>query len=323
MSYNRPWKSYEEQLGILKTRGMVVSDEAKATNYLERLGYYRLSGYWYPFREIKFTTEASGKISYQRQNNFIVQTQFQDAVHLYVYDKKLRLLVMDALERIEVAIRTDIAHLLGERDTFAYQNPALFQTRFVEARDEFTKSQHQQWLSKFESSLARSKEEFVKHYRQKHGLPLPIWVAVETWDFGMFSILYTGMQYKDQQSIALKYGISEPKVFASWLRSLNYIRNICAHHSRLWNRNVVDQPKLSKIGEVLELDYFRGKEDLIARPFFIFCIMQYLLNRICPNSHWNERFKQLVTEFPEIGAGGVSARDMGLIEEWKNWALWS
>jgi len=129
-------------------------------------------------------------------------------------------------------------------------------------------------------------------------------------------------QYKDQQAIAFKFGISEPIVFASWLRSLNYIRNICAHHSRLWNRNVVDQPKLSKAGEVLDLDYFRGKQDLIARPFLIFCIMQYLLNRICPNSHWNERFKQLVNEFPEIGAGGICAENMGLIEDWESWAMW-
>jgi len=322
MSYNRPWKSFEEQLALLKSRGMGVSDETKATDYLERIGYYRLSGYWYPFREITYSTDTPGKISYKRQNNFIAQTKFQDAVHLYVYDKKLRLLATDALERIEVAIRTDIAHLLGERDTFAYQNPALFNRRFVEVKSGFSESKHQQWLSKFETSLARSKEEFVKHYRQKYGLPLPIWVAVETWDFGMFSILYSGMQYKDQQAIAFKFGISEPIVFASWLRSLNYIRNICAHHSRLWNRNVVDQPKLSKAGEVLDLDYFRGKQDLIARPFLIFCIMQYLLNRICPNSHWNERFKQLVNEFPEIGAGGICAENMGLIEDWESWAMW-
>jgi len=321
MAYNRPWKSYEEQLTILKSRGMTVSDEAKAINYLERLGYYRLSGYWYPFREIQYTT-ASGKLSYQRLDNFVARTQFQDAVHLYVYDKRLRLLAMDALERIEVAVRSDIAYLLGKRDAFAYQNPEMFQTRFTEVGSGFTASRHQQWLSKFEASLSRSKEEFVKHYRSKYGLPLPIWVAVETWDFGMFSILYSGMQYKDQKTIALKYSISEPKVFASWLRSLNYIRNICAHHSRLWNRNMADQPKLPKYGEVLELDAFRGKQDLIARPFLIFCIMQYLLNRICPNSHWNERFKESVQAFPEMSTGGVNANNMGLIDGWEKWTLW-
>lgn len=113
MPYDRPWKSYEEQLEVLKCRGLGVSDEEKALSYLGRLGYYRLSGYWYPFREITYTSESSGKISYKRQDNFIDQAQFQDAVHLYVYDKKLRLLAMDALERIEVAIRTDIAHPVG------------------------------------------------------------------------------------------------------------------------------------------------------------------------------------------------------------------
>jgi len=301
---------------------MVVSDETKAVNYLERLGYYRLSGYWFPFREIRKTMDASGKEVSQRLDNFVESTQFQDAVHLYVYDKKLRLLALDALERIEVAIRTDITHLLGERDTFAYQNAGLFNTRFVTVSAGKVKSEHQKWLEKFTASVNRSKEEFVKHYRFTHGLPLPIWVAVETWDFGMFSTLYSGMKYNDQKAISLKYGISEPHVFASWLRSLNYVRNICAHHSRLWNRNVVDQPKFAIAAEGMGLEYFRDKPELIARPFLIFCIMQFLLQQICPNSHWKERFKELIAEFPEIGAGGINATNMGLAPRWQSWDLW-
>jgi len=323
MPYDRPWKSYAEQLEVLKGRGLFCSDEAKALDYLERLGYYRLSGYWYPFREIKLEQDVStGKIKYQRLDNFVDHATFQDAVHLYVFDKKLRLLAMDALERIEVAIRCNIAYLLGERDAFAYRSPQLFDTPFVQANAGHTKSRHDEWLAKFEVSLDRSKEEFVKHYRGKYGLPLPIWVAIETWDFGLLSTLYSGMKYKDKELIAARFSISKPKVFESWLRSLNYLRNICAHHSRLWNRNVVDQPKLPDVGEVPALDEFRGKDDLIARPFLLFCMMRHLLDRICPNSHWHERFRQLAAEFPDVHAGGISVNDMGLIEGWRDWPMW-
>jgi len=323
MAYDRPWKSYPEQLEILKSRGLGCSDEAKVISYLQRLGYYRLSGYWYPFREIKLEQDVTTrKLKYKRLDNFVENAQFKDAVQLYVYDKKLRLLAMDALERIEVAVRCDIAYLLGERDTFAYRSPEQFDTRFSQVGDGHERSRHQEWLDKFEVSLDRSKEEFVKHYKEKYGLPLPIWVAIETWDFGLLSTLYAGMKYKDKEAVAAKFGISTPKVFESWLRSLNYLRNICAHHSRLWNRNVVDQPKLPDVGEVPGLEEFRGKHDLIARPFLLFCIMRHLLEKICPNSHWHVRFKQLASEFPTVGTGGISANDMGLIEGWRDWSMW-
>lgn len=322
MPYNRPWKSCAEQLEILKGRGLGCSDEAKAMDYLGRLGYYRLSAYWFPFREIKLEQDAAtGKLKYQRLDNFIEGAQFQDAVHLYVFDKKLRLLAMDALERIEVAIRVDIAHLLGERNTFAYKEPSELDTRFVTVSSGATESRHDVWMTKYGNELNRSKEEFVKHYRKIHGLPLPIWVAIEIWDFGLLSTLYAGMKYKDKQTIAAKYGIGDPMVFESWLRSLNYLRNICAHHSRLWNRNVVDQPKLPSTGYVPELDGFQGKADLIARPFLLFCIMRYLLDVICPNSQWHLRFGRLVEEFPSV-AGNVSSNDMGLLEGWRDWSMW-
>lgn len=322
MPYKRPWKSHAEQLEVLKDRGLGCSDEAKALDYLGRLGYYRLSAYWFPFREIKLELDAaSGKLKYQRLDDFIEGAQFQDAVHLYVFDKKLRLLAMDALERIEVAVRVDIAHLLGERDTFAYESPSELDTRFGTPRGGATESMHDIWLTKYGNELKRSKEEFVKHYKETHGLPLPIWVAIEIWDFGLLSTLYAGMKYKDKQAIASKYGIGDPMVFESWLRSLNYLRNICAHHSRLWNRNVVDQPKLPSVGDVPELDCFQGKADLIARPFLLFCIMRYLLAVICPNSHWHLRFAQLVEQFPSV-AGNVSANDIGLIEGWRDWSMW-
>ncbi|MET4162916.1 abortive infection bacteriophage resistance protein [Marinobacterium sp. MBR-111] len=121
MVYSRPWKSFPEQLELLKSRGMVVTDEAAALDYLQRVGYYRLSAYWYPFRTFEVVQDSeTGKLSTKAKDEFHPDTQFVDAVHLYLFDKQLRLYLADALERIEISLRVDLSHLLGERSPFAH-----------------------------------------------------------------------------------------------------------------------------------------------------------------------------------------------------------
>ncbi len=123
-TYNKPYHTFEEQLELLKSRGLEVTNDQVALEYLHRLGYYRLSGYWYPSRKLlPLSTILSKPNRPQREDNFIPGSKFQDAVELYVFDKKLRLLILDAIERVEVAIRVDIAYLLGAKDPFAYTNP--------------------------------------------------------------------------------------------------------------------------------------------------------------------------------------------------------
>ena len=139
MIYPKPWSSYADQLDQLIERGMAVTDRARALDYLERIGYYRLSGYWFAFRErsepLCLLDEHGRKPKKVREERialdaFRVGTTFQNAVDLYVFDKQLRLLVMDALERIEVALRVDVSHTLGQLDRFAYLKPELFHDEF-------------------------------------------------------------------------------------------------------------------------------------------------------------------------------------------------
>ncbi|WP_416379083.1 Abi family protein [Altererythrobacter sp. H2] len=105
------WKSFADQLQILKDRGLTVGDDTRAIGYLEKIGYYCLSGYWYPFRAPK--AQPVGLVF--REDHFLPGSTFEDAVALYAFDRKLRLLALDALERIERAIRVDVA-LGGDRD---------------------------------------------------------------------------------------------------------------------------------------------------------------------------------------------------------------
>jgi len=311
----KQWKSYNEQLALLKDRGLIVDNETAALDYLERIGYYRLSGYWYSFRKLKPELDSADESNDRRLNEFQQGSHFKDAVDLYVFDKKLRLLALDALERIELAIRVDIAHLLGKQDTYAHENPDMFHGNFTKIKKNGEQPAHQDWLDKYHSLVQRARREpFVKHYMGKYE-KLPVWVAIEIWDFGLLSKMFVGLKHEHKQIIASKYGAKDGKAFAGWLRGLNFIRNVSAHHSRLWNINV-----LERSADIKDDEYWLQLNN--ARPYFYFCLMKRLLDVICPNSRWSSRFSALLAEFPVIGCGAVSRTDFGLIEGWKEWGLW-
>jgi abortive infection bacteriophage resistance protein len=328
MAYSKTWHSFDQQLDLLIERGMLVTDRAKALECLERIGYYRLSGYWFPFRErsgkcclLNWRGEKSkkGRVDTLVFDVFKPGARFQLAVDLYVFDKQLRLLVMDALERIEIALRVDLAYSLGNLDRFAYLKPALFHAEFSEKLDRDSGvSRHHDWIGKQAQLVSRSKEEFVRHNKEKYGLPLAIWVACEVWDFGAMSTLFSGMREAEQDVVAIKYGVKNGRIFASWLRSLNYLRNVCAHHSRLWNRNIVEQPKLPPASEVSWVADFEGNDHAKARCFQLIRMTRHLLGVINPNSSWPERMKaHLLHEFPDLSHLGLNLQGMGAPEGWE------
>ncbi len=186
MPYSKPWMSYDDQLAQLKQRGLNVTDDDKALAYLKRIGYYRLSGYWFPFRErsgeccLLDNTRKKGLVDRLALDTFKPGACFHDAVHLYVFDKRLRLLVLDALERVEVALRVDITHFLGEIDPVAYRNIDLFDDRFSKKVGRYGKTRLEEWQNKHQKLVSRSSEEFIKHYQKRYGsIPLPVWIASE------------------------------------------------------------------------------------------------------------------------------------------------
>lgn len=313
----KPWIPFTDQLAQLERRGMGLENRIAALDYLERIGYYRLSGYWYPMRAIdNVASAAQGKAV--RLDDFVLGSRFEDVVRLYVFDKKLRLLALDALERIELAVRVDVAHRLGQRDPLAHENPAClhgnFAKRLIAKGPDAGRTAHQVWLVKYQTLLHRArKEPFVQHNKQQYGT-LPIWAAIEVWDFGLLSKLFAGMTYGDQQAVAAIYGAPDGQAFAQWLRSLNFIRNVSAHHSRLWNLNVVERA-------AVPADWPAALDN--ARPFFYFCLMQQLLGVICPNSTWGKRLADLLErDFPHTQNGLLSLDDFGAFAGWAEAKPW-
>jgi abortive infection bacteriophage resistance protein len=240
---------------------------------------------------------------------------------LYVFDKRLRLIFLDAIERIEVALRVDVALLLGKRSPYAHRNPTVFDPAFGVKPGSNGRTGHNKWLERLDESFRKSKEEFVTHFKRKyHGEDPPIWIAIELWDFGMLSFVLDGLKVSDQMQIAQKYGFRRPTLLTGFSRNINNIRNICAHHSRLWNRSPADRIASPRSGEIPGLDHLVHDVNSRSRIYATAAIMQHFLSIINPSTQWHER---LISHLKTLPTGnGVALEQAGFPEGWKNLALW-
>ena len=310
-----PLKAYfsiAEHINLLQSRGMEVPDPVWAESWLRRVGYYRFSGYARPFR--RKTTD--GKL----EECFVPGVSFRQVADFYVFDKRLRLAALDALERIEVAARSEIANCLGAKDCLAHRNAGagVLRADFLSPWGEWSN-----WLRKHDSRVKQSgKDAFVRHHKDKYYGHLPIWASVELWDFGMTSHFYSGMKGVEQLAVARQLGVPNAGVMASWLRAMNFIRNVSAHHGRLWNRSVTDQPKAVAPGVIPGFDPPPPINDIAwSRVYPVLCAMVFLMRQICPHSHWTRRLREMLTaDFPD--APGRSLDEMGFPPDWENSAFW-
>ena len=223
-----------------------------------------------------------------------------------MFDKRLRQLALDALERIELALRVNIAYTLGKYCPLAHKNVQHFDSCF----------NHAEWLERYDNLVNREKEtSFVKHHLE-HYPDLPIWVACEVWDFGTMSMLYKGMKKEDKNRIARFYRLQDGRHLQTHLHAFNIIRNISAHHSRLWNRDITIKASLKGLGDE------EWKILPVGRSFVYFCLMKRMLDIICPESQWGERFLSLLADFPSVENSAISLEQMGVTTTPKNWRLW-
>lgn len=301
---------------------MVISDHEAAQSVLQRIGYYRLSGYWYPFRSSRPSVDGGVLV----EDTFRANTALETIVDLYVFDKKLRLLFLDALERIEIALRVQLTLLLGRYGAKAHRDPAVFEGFFSRRQNPKTfVVPHQDWLARTDDAFDRSKEEFVKHFKSKYsGEYPPVWIACEIWDFGAMSTLFGGMKKTDQSQIAAIYGLHGLKKFQmieSWVRAMNVARNACAHHSRLWNRPLPITPMWPAAVEIPLLSHLVGNAKAQNRAYGIALLIRHMLQAINPNTSWGVRLRDLCASFPKTPH--LSLTSAGFTPNWEEEVIWN
>lgn len=304
-----------------------MSDDERALWYLEAAGYYRLSGYFYPFRRQSEPKIVDGKAQRQpRLSEFIPESSFEAVASLYRFDNELRLLALSAIEKLEIAIRAKIAYYLAEKHPCAHLDAGLMHVKFqapIEDKDGTAlPSNYEVWLEQHSKLISRSKEDFIRHFRDKYEPPIPIWVSIEVWDFGLLSHFFNGLNDIDKAVIAKFFGLTRFVLLASWLRSMSHLRNICAHHSRLWNRALIDNPRPPGRNEIPLLEHLTGDPHNRTHVYGTLAIMQFLLVQLGFGNVWGEKLKSLVHTFPILSPAST-LHAMGFPERWDELDLWN
>ncbi|MCX7445028.1 Abi family protein [Corynebacterium sp. P7003] len=233
----KPFRSHEAQLELLISRGMHVDDTDAAIATLRRVSYYRLSGYWFPLRVFD---RASGR----SLDRFQEGSTFETVVNLYDFDSRLRTAVFDELSTVELTVRAYLGHELGGIDPLIHLSSTKLGPFARQIPNGKKDTRHDIWLDKYRSTIRRSREDFVAHHRNRYGGDLPVWAAVEVLDWGGLSHLYSMSPRAVQNRISDRVNLTSPQ-FGSWLKSLNIVRNYCAHHSRMFNRVYDIKPKIN------------------------------------------------------------------------------
>ncbi len=312
-AYTKPHLPVPDQVRLLAGRGLVITDPAGAARWLSVVGYYRLSGYWYPYR-------APGPGGVGRADTFAAGTTFEEVIDLYTFDRRLKLLVLDALERVEIAVRFRVGYTLGRRGPYAHLDPDTLDRSFGATAAYTT------WRRKVDTAQAASHEDFVEHFRTKYDGRLPVWVVTEILDFGSLSHLYAGLQRRDRDEIAHGLGVTDAAgrgngaALVNWLRVLNYLRNTCAHHSRLWNRNLTVQLAPSHLTAITALAHLSGAGTAVtSRPAGVLAVLAYLTNHVAPDSAWAAELTTLVqTSLPPCHR---APEEMGFPAGWQSLTL--
>jgi len=299
--YQKIALTISQQIDQLKKRGLEINEEDNAHHHLSNISYYRLAGYWWPMQQEP-----------KNEHLFKPNSKFSDVLELYNFDHELRIIVFNVIEKIEISLRTKlIYHLSHEFDPWWFQNLNIYQNT-----PEAIKT-----LAVLQEEIERSKDIFIKEHSKKHKDDLrfpPSWKTLELTSFGSLSKIYGNLKntIKSKDSIAQEFGVVNHTYLPSWLQSIAQIRNYCAHHSRLWNRNLPGRPKsLSK--PPFEWLNDIPKEHEGQQLYIHLCCMKYLLNRIKLQNSFTSDLINVLNKYPTIDPFAL-----GLKENWQDEPLW-
>ncbi|WP_343704336.1 Abi family protein [Chitinophaga sp.] len=297
--FKKPATSITEQIALLQQRGLTINDHASLEYHLTHVGYYRLAGYWQVLQNdpVKHT--------------FIPGTAFENVVELYNFDRELRLLLTDAIERIEVSLRSLIVNTM----CWAYGPTWYSDPHHAEHAKRYDEN-----IRSINAELERSSEDFVAHHNRKYGKSEhpPAWKTMQVLSFGTLSKVFSNIRNNlpEKKTIAQKLGLPTYTWLESWMVVISVLRNYCAHHCRICYRKFNFPPKeliRSKFPWIKNYPTGILKEHL----YFQLCVVKYILDRCAPYNRFSSQLKQLITKYPSVSTGR-----MGFVPEWEKEDLW-
>jgi abortive infection bacteriophage resistance protein len=298
MKYTKKALSIEQQIDLLKSRGLIIDDVQKARHSLSQISYYRLRAYTYPFQN-----------NNTQDHNFTRVLKFSEIIDLYVFDRKLRLFIFDAIEKIEIALRTKIIYEFSlsygshwYEDENLYRNRNFFEKNLISIRKE----------------INHSNEIFIDHYKKKYSEPEypPSWMSIEVISIGSLSKLYSNLKSgQEKKRIAKSFGLPTHIFLESWMHSFASLRNFCAHHSRIWNRRFTIKPKLPNN---TQYDFIKDKSININKLYAQLCCIKYFVQIIDPSNSFSTDLKELLNT-----CSLIDMKEMGFPPNWKDEKIWN
>ncbi len=289
----------DQQIDLLIGRGMAVPDQAVAAHWLRHVSYYRLRAYWLPFEQ-----PAAGQV-----HEFRSGTSFEQVLSIYAFDRALRLLLLDAIDWLETSLRTQWAHQIALRHgAQAHEDAALHQDR----------ARHERRLQMLREEYLRSDETFAHHHRRHYPdlVTPPIWVSCELLTLGQLSRWIADLRHAaDRQAIARTYDLDEV-LLISFLYRLSLVRNLCAHHGRVWNREfATTRMKLPRHKPHLVVEAINHQRP--DRLYNALVLLAHVLHRIAPSHGWPRRLRELMAS----ASSGMS-ESMGFPPDWVSLRFW-
>lgn len=293
--YTKTYASPTQLVSLLRSRGLAIRDEARAKEYLRHIGYYRFSAYLFPL----LTTPKENHV-------FKSGSTFDNALDMYRFDRHLRLLMFNQIEKIEVAVRSSIVNITSREtgNPFWMTDPSCF----YDAK-QFVKTKQL-----IDTELAKSREEFIEHFRNTYSEPYPpAWMLAEILPLGVLTKIYENIKSNQiRKKITQEFSLNVP-VFMSWMTIITVTRNNCCHHSRVWNRTFA----------LRALTMRRMTRPWIStnvnqqKVYFSLCIIKYFLDIISPNNDMTSKLQSLLSDYPTIDTNA-----MGFSMSWEQEALW-
>lgn len=294
--YTKPALSIPDQTSMLKSRGLIITDDAWAEKILEDISYFRIVAYLRPM-ELDHTT-----------HQFKPGATLEKAYQLYDFDKKLRLLVFNAIQTIEISLRSRVIHHFSLGTTPFW----FFDESLCNDKHNFLDN-----MVALEREQNRSKEDFIKEHKVKYGADSfpPAWKILELASFGCLTKLFFNFNStRIKKHIARSYGVPQHEILESWMKNLCAIRNICAHHGRLWNRVIPVKPLLPRR---VQSTWISNTVVSQTRLYAGLCCMLYWLNAIDSSNTFAQELKDLLKTHPDVD---VTA--MGFPASWQTEPLW-
>ncbi len=224
--YDKPPLTINEQVALLRERGLIIQREKQARELLATVGYYRFSGYWSPL------------LVGQEREKFIDGSTFESIYERYQFDSSMRQITLYAVNHVEVAFRASLSYFISH---------SLASGLWLSNSSNFrNKKNHARLIESITKSLYYSNDDFAIHYKQKYSSFTPVppaWISLQLASLGDLVRIFEDLKINSpKSSIAERYKIDR-FVLSSWLKSIRILRNKSAHHSPIWNRNYRKQPQ--------------------------------------------------------------------------------